>query len=860
MEDFRWDKSLSITIGLSFFDFTMRGCILYIVFFLLIPTLSRSQGLKFRGAHEPIDKRTSYELFDKKEISFEEEFTLKFQLSIYSSNSLGNIFRVKNKDNNTIYNLFYDEEGGNCIFRLNEEGKSSLIIAKINQQQLFKEEWIDIQLTFDLRQQLFKLNIQNETFQSPKVNLPQHYQPQVIFGKSDYLIDVPTMSIRNVRIGNTEKSYLFPLRENMGNIVHDENGYAYGYASNPTWLIVDSYRWKDLFASSSLSQAGSGYNQRTKEIYYFNQDSITIYNVKNSQTKKLGFQRPCPVKLVLANNFIDTTTNRLYVYELFYTQPYQGPTVASLDLQNFEWRVESSDLMKKELNHHGSFYDGQHRQFYIFGGYGNMAYSGQFNQYSLDSGKWQTVDGWTGDKIFPRYFLSAGQSANNRTAYIFGGMGNESGEHIVGRKYLYDFYQINLDTKKITKKWDLLWKDKHIVPARGLVFPDSSHFYSLCYSEYLTKSNIQLYRFSMKDGSFDILGDSIPIYSDKISTHAQLYYDQQLGRLLVLVQESKDDIQSTLKVYSLNMTPITLTELNSFPSSGSNYRVFLLLLLGTVAGIAVYFFWRRNGNKKKFSGLNKQIDYTNSSISDTTSIQIPQKEELSRPNAIFLFGEFRAFDRNKRDISYLFSTKLKQAFCLILSNRSGISSPYFSQMMWPDKSEDKVKNSRGVTINHLRKVLSEFKGIELIHKQGRFIIERTDEFYCDYVDCIELMANPVDASADRLIQIIQRGKFLQGLDLPLFDPLKTEVEQNLLPFLSTELQKAALGHFHKKSIEIAHTIFLLDPLNEEALFSEVKAMVALNQPNEARIKFQHFCLNYRQLMNEDFPYSLDSII
>ncbi|MGE8381378.1 MAG: kelch repeat-containing protein, partial [Sphingobacterium sp.] len=371
---------------------------------LLTPLLSRSQGLKFRGGHEPIDKRSSYELSDKREISFEQEFTLKFQLSIYSSNSLGNIFRVKNKDNNTVYNLFYDEEAGNCIFRLNEEGKSSLIIAKINQQQLFKEEWITIQLTFDLHKQLFKLQIQNQIFQSPKVKLPSQYSPQVIFGKSDYLIDVPAMSIKNVQIGNTAKSYLFPLKESTGTVVHDENRVAYGSTTNPIWLIVDSYKWKNLFASSSFSQAGSNYNQRTKEIYYFNQDSITIYNIKTNQTKKRTFQKPCPVKLVLANNFIDVTTNKLYVYELFYTQPYQGPTVASLDLETFEWKVESEDLMKKELNHHGSFYDEQQRQFYIFGGYGNMAYSGQFDRYDLDSSKWQTVDGWTGDKIFPRYF------------------------------------------------------------------------------------------------------------------------------------------------------------------------------------------------------------------------------------------------------------------------------------------------------------------------------------------------------------------------------------------------------------------------------------------------------------------------
>lgn len=828
----------------------MRRYRLYIVFLILIPLLSRSQGLKFRAGHEPIDKRTSYELFDKKDISFEKQFTVAFQLSIYSSNSLGNIFRVKNNDNNTIYNLFYDEEAGNCIFRLNEEGKSSLIIAKISQQELFKEEWIDVQLTFDLQKQLFKLNIQNQIFQSPKVVLPQHYSPQVIFGKSDYLIDVPMMSIKNVSIGNTNKSFSFPLKEDTGHIVHDINGKAYGHVSNPTWLIVDSYKWKNIFAGRSPSQAGSGYNERTKEIYYFNQDSITIFNVKNNQTKKLAFHKPCPVKLILANNFIDSVANKLYVYELFYTQPYHGPTVASLDLEKFEWKIESYDLMKKELNHHGSFYDKQRRQFYIFGGYGNMSYSSQFYSYNLDSNTWRAVEGWTGDKILPRYFLSAGQQPNQRTAFIFGGMGNESGEHIVGRKYLYDFFEINMDTKQIKKKWDVNWKDKHIVPARGLVFPDSSHFYALCYPEYLTKSHIQLYRFSGNNGNFEIVGDSVPIYSDKISTHAQLYYDKQLGRLVLLVQESKDDIQSTLKVYSLNTTPITRDELNSFPKSFSNQKLLLVLILWSVCGLSAYLVWRRS---------TRQPLTVEKSVA-ATAITAQLEEQPPGQNAMYLFGEFRAYDSNSRDISHLFSTKLKQAFCLILSHRSGISSQYFSQMMWPDKSEDKVKNSRGVTINHLRKILGEFEGIELIHKQGRFIIEQTEVFYCDYSDCLQLMENPISPHDDRIVQITQRGKFLQGLDYAVFDSLKTEVEQRLLPILLDKLRQAEAEKLYKRCLAIAHVVFLLDPLNEFALFSEMRAMFALNRQQEGHIKFQQFILYYKQIMNEDFPYSLDQII
>ncbi len=42
--------------------------------------------------------------------------------------------------------------------------------------------------------------------------------------------------------------------------------------------------------------------------------------------------------------------------------------------------------------------------------------------------------------------------------YVFGGMGNESGEQTVGRKYYYDLYKIDLGTKQVSKLWEIEWK------------------------------------------------------------------------------------------------------------------------------------------------------------------------------------------------------------------------------------------------------------------------------------------------------------------------------------------------------------------------------------------------------------------
>jgi hypothetical protein len=79
--------------------------------------------------------------------------------------------------------------------------------------------------------------------------------------------------------------------------------------------------------------------------------------------------------------------------------------------------------------------------------------------------------------------------------------------------------------------------------------------------------------------------------------------------------------------------------------------------------------------------------------------------------------------------TYMFSTKLKQVFCVILqySEDDGIASQRLGDILWPDKPTDKVKNSRGVTMNHLRKVLVELDGIKLIYKRGRFRFVQTAE-------------------------------------------------------------------------------------------------------------------------------------
>lgn len=829
--------------------FLIFGFIPLQVFGFTPPQAPSLGGLKFHGSEQPINQRTSYDVFGDKTARFSDHFNIEFNLSLYPATKIGYLIRIKNKDNNRIYNLFYDGQGGHLNFQFNEEGTNNLIVADMD-KELLNLQWFKMKIAFDLKSDSIKLTIHNRTFGAAAKDLPDSYQPVILFGKSDHIIDVPSFAIKDLSVGNQEK-YIFALKESEGNIVHDISGKNFGTVANPEWLMNDAYHWRYKVSFQSQSVAGANYNPEKKEIYYFNRDSLHVYNVRSGDTQIKVFEEKCPVKLILGTNFLDTGHNKLYSYEVYYATPndnYDGATVASLDLNTYRWTAENFEQLPTQLHHHGSYLDPSTERYTIFGGFGNMHFSKTFFSYDLQKKQWTTtLEDLKGDPISYRYFSSVGYLKKNNSIYIFGGMGNESGEQTVGRKYYYDLHRVDLTTKHVTKLWEIPWKRDNVVPVRGMVILNDSSFYTLCYPEHFSQSFLKLYRFSLKDGSYEILGDSIPIYSDKITTNANLYYDSALNNLYAVVQEFDDDISSNLKVYSLAFPPITAQELAGYSMEKNANTVLIILLSGALAAGIGYLLFRKLKSKHR----RGEEESRNESLGDHKTTT------ATRSNAIYLFGDFTVRDRKNRDITYLFSEQLKQIFCLILqhsTSEEGITSQRLSNILWPDKPADKVKNSRGVTINHLRKALSELDGIELIYEKGYFKIVQTEALYCDYTRCLQIIAaNEVQKYRDEFVEILTRGKFLQMSDHAVFDSFKEEVEKKLEPVLRIEMEKSFDAELYQTTLALAEAIFNIDPLNDAALTFQIKAMQRLKMNDEARIRYQAFVIEYKKIMGTDYP-------
>ncbi|WP_439488793.1 Kelch repeat-containing protein [Algoriphagus sp.] len=826
---------------------TKINFLISLVFGFILLQSPQTGGLKFKGSEHPINQRTSYDVFGNKQITFLDHFELEFNLSLSTATEIGYILRIKNRENGRIFNLFYDGQGDHLIFKFNEEGKSNLIIANLDRDQLLNRQWSDVKISFDLTGQSITLSIDDKIFSTQKVTLVDTYQPMILFGKSDHIIDVPSFAIKDVSVSGKD-SYDFPLLENEGNIVHDINGTPYGQVVNPDWLKNYAYHWKHQATFKSEAIAGANYHPKRNETYYYNRDSIWIYNVRSGQTYLRVFEQKNPVELILGTNFIDTIQNRLYTYEVYYENPNDGPTVASLDLDSYQWTEESYEQLPTQLHHHGSYLDHTDSTYNIFGGFGNMKYNKGFYSLDLNEKSWSKKEEFTGDVISPRYFSSVGYHAENNSLYILGGMGNESGEQSVGRQYYYDLYQVNLSDNEVTKLWEIPWNNDNVVPVRGMVLVNDSSLYTLCYPEHFSESSLRLYRFSLKDGSYEILGDSIPIRSDKITTNANIYFDKGLNNLYALVQEFDDDISSELKIYSLAFPAITKAELSNFPEEQKDNTSFIALLIGSGAIGLGFFLYHKLKTKSQVTEINPS--------ENGDLFRIPKMEPKTKPNSIQLFGNFTVRDRKNRDITYMFSTQLKQVFCLILQysiSEDGISSQHLSHLLWPDRPADKVKNSRGVTINNLRKTLSELEGLELIHEKGHYKLILHETAYCDYVRFLEIISShEVAAHRDEFTQIVSKGKFLYLSDDPLFDSFKEEAETKLEPILILEIEKTYSIESYHNTISLTESLFHIDPLNEIALVFQIKAMQKLKMNEEAAIVFRTFAIEYKRVTGKEF--------
>ena len=840
-----------------------RLCLLFLLTGMTL--FAYSQGLLFQANDKEIKERTSLQIFQEGEIPcFTKNFQLSFELSIRDFDTFGYVFLLKEDQEKTKYSFTYTYlDGENSTFKFNTDGKENHYSLNLRNDAL-AYQWIPVSFAFDLQQDVLTIRIGDNEKKITSLGLKDTFCPHLFFGRYDYILDMPTFAIRNLKLeGDRSHSYTFPLNENEGEEVHTSTGKVLGTVVNPVWLINGSYHWEKLFEYSFQTPSGITFEPDSQRLIIFSQDSLLTYNLLKRQPQKYSYSNKLPVKLQLATHFMNTTDGKLYVYELN-NLPLGDATVAALDLNNQEWKQTGVAALPVQLHHHDGFWDETTGKYLVFGGFGNKRFNNTFLEYDIEGDRWDTLS-YSGDRIIPRYFSGMAVNKNREHIYVFGGMGNESGEQSVGRNYLHDLYLLDRKQQSVRRLWQNASGHRLVVARDMILTPDEKYIYALCYPEYLSDTYLQLYRLTVDDGTMKALGDSIPMRSEEIMTNANLYYNSLTHEYYCTTTEFDKKGHTVIRTYVLSAPPVSLDEIRSYGSRSSLEIRWLWIMagIGVLLLAGGVLFVRKKRGKQRNAVLESSSVLMSPPVGREPDKSVQGKETLAkedfesslvRPNAVYLFGPFTVIDRNGRDITHLFSSRLRQVFIYILlhSTHNGVLSASLNEVFWPDKPDDKVKNLKGVTINQIRKNLAELDGVELVHDKGYFRLVFTD-CYCDYFR-FRTLKNAEEVENELGI-LLMRGKFLDGMDAGMMDHFKQKVEEFLSSFLPLEIERLYQQHKYDAVIRFCNVLFRVDPVNELALAYGMHALNHTGSSQEAILQYSLFVREYRQMMNEEYSIS-----
>ncbi|MGN6396788.1 MAG: Kelch repeat-containing protein [Mucilaginibacter sp.] len=828
---------------------------------------SNGQGLQFNSNDSLLSRRTSYLVFKKDPPKFNGKLDINFDLSLWDIEHLGYILNITDTKNNS-YSLSSIHLNNAQFLNFNIDSKSNKLQIPLPLGQLKRHIWMPVKIHLDLNANTVGIHINGKWYSAGGFSFDGAIRPRIYFGKNEHYSDVPKMAIRNLTVTDGDKSYTFPLNEWSGKDVFSGDGDVLGTVDNPVWLINESYFWAPRFTRGFAQVAGINFDEAAQRLVIFKSDSLISYDVQRNSISSQAYQNKCPVPLHLGKSIINTRENKLYAYETLKAPKQLQPaqSIATLDLNTLRWDVTGAATIAEQRHHHNIFYDNRQDKFYLFGGYGSFKYYNDFFEYNKQTDSWDKVP-FSGDKIMPRFFSGFSQADANNDVYIFGGYGNQSGNQVVGGQHFYDLYRVNLTTHTIKKCWEIKPPAVDFVAANNLIISkDKQHFYAICYAHDKPKTSLSLYKFSIKDGSYEVVSGNIPAKGERIESDINLFYNPGQEVFYCTIQEFTSPDASTIRVYSLASPPVRqqdyLASLKTTVSHGWASRLpvplWLVILIIIGAG-AVLVYWKR---KKKTTGV------ADSAGLDISVPAVNKKDDEKRANAVYMLGDFAVYDKNSRDITYMFSPKIKQLFILLLLNSGeehGVVSKRIAATLWPEKEIGKTKNIKNVTINHLRGILADICGIELTFINDTYRFTFTEEFFCDYCTVSRAIANlnnHANGEGKNILDwldLIARGCLLQHVPEPWLDDTKQQYEESLMPLLLPEVKRMYEEGDYRKTMEIARVILNVDPFNDIAIKYKLKALRRTKGIEFAHKIYNDFAAEYEKSLGEPYAVPFEKI-
>jgi len=318
--------------------------------------------------------------------------------------------------------------------------------------------------------------------------------------------------------------------------------------------------------------------------------------------------------------------------------------------------------------------------------------------------------------------------------------------------------------------------------------------------------------------------------------------------------KADQNLTSSLKLSHIYSDPDLLQEKETQKGENSTLLWIIIIIILDIFIFAYILIRKRKQKKlkKQERENNKEEDYENEDIVFHPEIDVNGFSEIDK-SAVFLFKQFEVLSKEGNDISSRFTPLLKELFLLLLlysqKDAKGINTGLLKDILWFDKEQQSANNNRAVNIGKLKGILDTVGGYEVISNPHNIRIELKDDIYCDYIRIISLLYNESlnKGQIMELIAIVGRGAFLPECSYEWLDPFKAEVSDKLVDNLLNITELSIIKDDHRLLVQIADTIFNLDPLNEKALAIKCRALIHMGKRSLANSSYNRFVKDYEIL-------------
>ena len=849
---------------------------LFFLIFFTETALSQSQssnGLKFFNLinfQKFSSQSTSLNLNTNNPFSFENNFNLQFEFSLCDTNSLGLINYINNTVDFYIALLYSRHNRDNKLgLKLSINGDSLYILEDFDIEKIIYPNWANITIKINSSDSSFILKLDTSIVFNHKLPTSNLNALNVKYGHITQERQYPlglhstNMMIKDIKVsldGNLK--YYWPLDEIEGNVALDTiNGYK-ALQQNGQWLKKENIFWKNVDSLEFDEKPCVAYDETREVLYFVNQNYLTIYSLKDKRKKKITYtnEHPYTADKLIYNPIVKNLIS------------YYSGGEGEITIFNEKKRMWSQINTKKDTlqryYYHAAFVNPLNGEVLTLGGYGFNTNKNSLRKYNFANKTWEKIK-TQGDYFTPRCGSAIGYGKEPWEIYVFSGFGNPSGNQELGFHNLNDLYKLDLRDYSFKKLWEINNRKFNTVANFDRMILDSTKnvFYLLIFDRMLTKEKDirpKLYEISITDSTIKEASEYIPAASN-----AFLSFDKKENRFIE-THFIKNGDKTFAYIYSLKHPPENYTDafnnqqrrIEKFTYRKSDNLFFILVITAIFLFVLIwlvkkYYVKLFNHNKTPDREINYGLSNSNGASFD-----------------IRLFGGLTILSHGGDKLCDKLSTKLCELFLLIfiytfntsfLNSKRGISTEKMTNILWPDYSQDDAKNIRGVTFNHLRKILNGLTGIKIIFKDKYYYFSISENLKVDMLSYSEFKYRFDSQNYDMqdvaaFIKIFENGGLLPGKSYFWLDPIKISTDEESVKILSSLYNQNENNGDNVLLLSLSDAILKIDPVNEKGLQHKLYTLSLMNQHTLIQKTYEQFAEEYERLYDEHYPKLLDELI